>query len=201
MTIDQETIAVYDAMSHDYLRRAADRVEDGFADFIAHLPQEALVLDLGCGTGNSSLHFLNAGFRVDATDATPAMVSRAQEAGVPARLARFDELDAVATYDGIWASYSLLHVPRADMPANLTRISRALKPGGWLHLGLKMGEGEHRDRLGRLYTYYGEDELDSLLTDGGFAPGDREISRGTGLDGTDYAGIWVHAQKPQEVGP
>ena len=79
----------------------------------------------------------------------PGISAAADERPVPlegvridARLARFDELDAVARYDGIWANFSLLHAPRAEMPGNLARISRALRPGGWLHLGLKLGQGD-----------------------------------------------------------
>ena len=39
-----------------------------------------------------------------------------------------------------------------------------------LHIGLKLGDGEHRDKLGRNYTYFQPEELKSLLINAGFTP-------------------------------
>lgn len=194
MTTDPETIAAYDTHSHDYAARRTGRsAEPGLVDFTAALPDGGHVLDLGCGPGDSAHRFLKLGFTVDAVDATPAMISRAREQGVEARLATFDEIDGAAVYDGVWASYSLLHAPRADMPGHLARLKRALKPGGRFHIGMKLGDGEKRDALGRLYTYYSEPELTGLIEAAGLTPVAHETSRGTGLDGTAYHGIWIQA--------
>ncbi|MEE9388085.1 MAG: class I SAM-dependent methyltransferase [Paracoccaceae bacterium] len=193
MTKDDQTIAVYEKRAQEYACRTKDRDEPGLDSFIAMLPEHAHVLDLGCGPGDASVRFLAASFSVDAIDATPAMVKAACQRGVTARIARFDQVDAQSTYDGICASYSLLHAPRADMPDCLARLHRAAKPNGRLHIGLKLGTGEIRDSLGRLYTYYTRDELFGLLKAAGFTPTDHQIDKGTGLDGTTYSGIWVHA--------
>ncbi len=194
MSADLETIAVYDTRSHEYATRTTGRsAEPGLVDFVSELPPGAHLLDLGCGPGDSAHRFLKAGFSVDAVDASPAMISRAAELGVAARRATFDEIDARNLYDGIWASYSLLHAPRADMPGHLTRLHRALKPGGRFHIGMKLGTGEKRDRLGRLYVYYTETELLGLLEAAGFTPTTRARRVDVGLDGTAYDGIWIHA--------
>lgn len=190
---DPETIAAYETRSRDYAARTGRRAEPGLCEFIAGLPRGGHLLDLGCGPGDSAHRFLKAGFTVDAVDATPAMVSRARELGVPARRATFGEIEGKDLYDGIWASYSLLHAPRADMPRHLARLHRALKPGGRLHIGMKLGTGEKRDSLGRLYVYYTEPELVGLLEASGFTPTIRETRTDTGLDGTEYQGIWMHA--------
>ena len=109
--------------------------------------------------------------------------------GVDARQGHFDDLDAHARYDGIWASFSLLHAPRADMPRHLAAIARALKPGGLLGLSLKEGTGEGRDRLGRFYTFYTEDDLRALLADVGLTIRDVTRGEGRGLDGS--ASTWI----------
>jgi SAM-dependent methyltransferase len=193
MSGDDETIAVYETRSRDYAARTGRKAEPGLAEFVAALPEGGHLLDLGCGPGDSAHRFQKAGFTVDAVDASPAMVSRARELGVPARRATFDEVEGQDLYDGIWASYSLLHAARADMPATLARLHRALKPGGRLHIGMKLGTGEQRDNLGRLYVYYTEAELVGLLEAAGFTPTIRRISLDTGFDGTEYEGIWMHA--------
>jgi len=193
MSADDETVTVYETRSHEYAERTGRRAEPGLAEFVSELPEGAHVLDLGCGPGDSAHRFQKAGFTVDAVDASPAMVSRARELGVPARVATFDEIGGQDIYDGVWASYSLLHAPRADMPGTLARLRRALKPGGRLHIGMKLGTGEARDSLGRLYVYYTEPELVGLLQAAGFTPTIRETRTDTGLDGTEYHGIWIHA--------
>ena len=193
MSVDRETIAAYETRSHEYLEKVGRAAAPGFADFVARLPSGAHVLDLGCGPGDTSHRLLKQGFTVDAIDATPAMVSRARELGVPARRATFDEIEDEDLYDGIWANFSLLHAPRGEMPRLLARLHRALKPGGRFHIALKLGEGERRDRLRRYYTYYSEAELIGLLEAAGFAPTIRRHTRGKGLDGVMSNSIWIQA--------
>lgn len=191
--IDAETIAVYDAQAEDYAKRRAHRIEQGLATFAAKLRQGGHVLDLGCGPGDSSAYLLQAGFTVDAVDASASMVAITRTLGVNARQATFEQINETDAYDGIWASYSLLHAARSDMPEHLTRIRNALKSGGKLHVGLKLGQGEARDPLGRLYTYYTLDELIGLLETAGFIPETWETEKAVGLDGATYQGIWMHA--------
>ena len=57
-------------------------------------------------------------------------------------------------------------------------------PGGWLFLGLKLGEGEGRDALGRFYSYVTRAELEALLTEAGMTPTDATEGAGKGLAGT-----------------
>ena len=72
------------------------------------------------------------------------------------------------TYDGIYANFSLLHVPRADGIRHIHICHKALHTGGVLHLGMKTGFGARRDPLGRFYTYYTVEELRTILSDAGF---------------------------------
>ena len=104
---------------------------------------------------------------------------------IDAKQLRFDQLEAVNTYDGIWANFSLLHAPIAEMPDNLSRIHRALKKNGLLHLGLKVGDGEKRDHLGRQYSYFQPDTLNHLLIDAGFTPASQRLGSEVGLAGTN----------------
>ncbi len=194
MSADSETIAAYEAHARAYAERTGRAPAPGLAEFIAGLPEGARVLDLGCGPGDSAARLMAQGFSVDAVDATPAMVAEARARGIAARRATFDEIAGDALYDGIWANYSLLHAPRSAMPGHLARLHHALKPGGLFHIGLKLGEGEKRDALGRRYSYYTEAGLDRLLTEAGFTPVARGFREGIGQDGTGFHGIWIQSR-------
>jgi len=184
---DRDTIAVYNARVGEYAKlEPSTTPSDTLAVFMAALPAGGHALDLGCGPGTSSRHMVHAGLTVTAMDASEEMIAlAAQIDGVTARQATFDDLTETAVYEGVWANFSLLHAPRADMPRHLSAVHAALKPGGVFHIAVKAGEGAERDRIGRFYTYYTEAELTGLLHDAGFTPGPYRRGRDKGLSGED----------------
>ncbi|MCR9108132.1 class I SAM-dependent methyltransferase [Marivita sp. XM-24bin2] len=192
---DRETIAVYDARAGDYAKlEPSDIPSETLAMFIEALPDGARVLDLGCGPGTSARHMVRAGCVVDAVDASAEMIRLASAIdGVTARQAHFDDISGTAVYDGVWANFSLLHAPRAQMPDHLAAIHEALKPGGLFHIAVKEGSGEARDSINRLYTYYTEAELTDLLQTAGFSVGPYRRGRDKGLSGEDADWISVTA--------
>ena len=190
---DRETIALYDARAADYADLVAEP-SPRLAAFIAALPPGGRALDLGCGPGAAAATMAAAGLEVDALDASAGMVALARERyGVAARQGTFADVDTGRAHDGVWANFSLLHAPRAEMPDHLARLHAALAPGGLLHIGLKTGTGERRDGIGRLYTYYTDEEITGLLEAAGFAVIDRETGRETGFDGVeaDWIILWA----------
>ena len=81
--------------------------------FTSCLPEQALILDFGCGSGRDTRAFLEAGYRVEAADGSAELCARASEyAGIPVKQMLFSELDERDRYDGIWACASILHFPR-----------------------------------------------------------------------------------------
>ncbi|NND22934.1 MAG: class I SAM-dependent methyltransferase [Boseongicola sp.] len=183
---DRKTLDVYARRAEDYSRRFdAEKPGKHLLAFIEALPADAKVLDLGCGTGRAARFMRQAGFSVDAWDASPEMARVAKEThDLDVIVATFDQLDAVAVYDGVFASFTLLHAPKSQMPDHLARIRTALRPGGLFYLGLKTGQGEKRDKLGRFYAYYEDAEITGLLEDAGFTVETRDTGSETGLDGT-----------------
>ncbi|SFK95012.1 class I SAM-dependent methyltransferase [Shimia haliotis] len=189
---DRETMEVYAKAAGEYAEKFAriDDIDvDQFSDLkalFALLPDGGLVLDYGCGPGQWAAKIRDAGYAVEAVDASPEMADLAKAAfDLDVTVGTFETLDAVAKYDGIWANFSLLHAPKSEFPAHLRRIKTALKPQGALHLGLKLGSGEARDHLGRFYSYYQPDELMELLENAGFTVTRQRTGSGKGLAGTE----------------
>ena len=186
MKPDSTTIAVYDAKTEEYLKLGPLTGErKAEARFAQSLPQGGMVMDYGCGPGRTAGYFARQGLITHAFDASGEMVKLASaHDGVTAWQAGFDTFSAPDTYDGIWASFSLLHAARSDMPTFLDKINEALKTGGKFYIALKLGQGAARDALGRLYTYYQEGELRDLLANAGFTWQTHRIGSEVGLDGT-----------------
>ena len=183
--MNDSTISVYDAKAQDYARLTATLHELPEMEALAALlPKGARLLDLGCGPGQYGAWFAARGFQVEALDASGEMVALAAALpGVSARQGLFQDLPATPAYDAIWANFSLLHLPRTALPAQLKRMKHALRPAGLLHLGMKLGSGEATDKLGRFYAYWSEDELEALLLEAGFTITARRLGQGVGLAG------------------
>ena len=167
---DKETISVYDNKAEDYAALTQDAPDETLLAFIQMLAPNSFVLDLGCGPADASATMRSHGLEVDPVDASAEMVRLANERyDIGARQATFSEINSTDTYEAIWASFSLLHVPAEDLPKILAALNVALKKEGWFHLTMKLGEGATRDNLGRFYSYYSQEELSKHLRTAGFS--------------------------------
>lgn len=189
MSFDQATIDYYARAAPHYTASTAQGRHRHLDPFLNLLEAGASVLELGCGCGADAAHMHKCGFRVDATDGTAAMARKARERfGIPARVMRFDELDACQSYDAVWAHASLLHAPRDALPAILGRIHRALMPAGWHFANFKLGDDAHpdegRDLLGRWTNLPSPTWIEQTYAHAGFAIEEAERYRGNACDGT-----------------
>lgn len=192
---DSETLDVYNLRAGDYAAHFGKSTPSkSLANFMSYLPKGARVLDLGCGPGDSAALMRDAGFNVDAVDASEGMVAQANARyDIDARVATFDDVTEQAVFDGIWANFSLLHAAKPDFPKYLSAIHTALKPDGIFHIGtkLKTDIDAGRDSIGRFYTYYEKAELITYLNDAGFDPIDIHKGREVGLSGSNDPFILV----------
>lgn len=197
MSADDETLAIYNAKAAEYAKLTARAArEPDMIRFMDHLTPGGSVLDLGCGPGGHAATLADAGFSVDAWDASSEMVAlAAKEPGVEAKVASFDDLTAHDTYDGIWANFSLLHADPDKFDAHIEQIARALKPSGFFHIGMKTGTGTKRDPLGRRYTYVTQQTLTASLTGAGLVPLAERTGEDLGLDGVMAKWITMLARK------
>ncbi|HLI65730.1 MAG TPA: class I SAM-dependent methyltransferase [Caulobacteraceae bacterium] len=147
------SIAYYDENGAAFFDMSVDAgMPNEWAWFLGYVPEGGAVLDAGCGSGRDALVFLRAGRLVTAFDGSAEMVRRAAcHTGLPVRQMTFEDVDWDTAFDGVWASASLLHVPRAELPAVMQRLVRALTPGGVIYASFKHG-AEDRRANGRDFT-------------------------------------------------
>jgi ubiquinone/menaquinone biosynthesis C-methylase UbiE len=107
---------------------------------IDQLEPGARVLDAGCGTGVPAARQLTeAGMHVTGIDISPVMLSLAR-VNVPT--ATFEEMDItditpeLGPFDAVVAFFSLLMLPRAEIPATLIKMRDVLVPQGRLVLAM-----------------------------------------------------------------
>lgn len=151
-----ENAAIYAAVLSDASLKRLDR-------FLTRLPAGATILELGCGSGRDSEFMIARGFHVVPTDGIPEMASQAsRRLGIPVSVLRFEDIDMIGAFDGIWANACLLHVRRSDLGRILWKIHSALRSGGVLHASFKAGGAEGHDALGRFFNYPSKDWLHAL---------------------------------------
>ena len=105
-----------------------------------------------------------------------------------------------APYDGVWASASLLHVRREDLPAVLRNLASVTRDGGVLHLAVKEGDGARFSVHGnvpgpRHFTFWREEGLRAVLAAAGWDV--RSLARSVGQRGETW--LDVTALRSDEV--
>ncbi|MBS0656323.1 MAG: class I SAM-dependent methyltransferase [Verrucomicrobia bacterium] len=163
----------YDSSASEYAANVAHlHPEKEGAAFIQALPNGGVILDLGCGSGRDAKIFSEMGLQVIGIDNAEQMIHIARQTAPKATFYTMDleELDFLkASFDGIWANCSLVHVQKKKIPPLLSHLHQLLKPNGILFIAVKKGTGEvvEKDRryggLEKFWSYFEQDELENLL--------------------------------------
>ena len=160
------TLIYYNTNAHSFVSSTLSVDFTQTQDKFLHLlPPTASILDFGCGSGRDTKYFLDAGMCVDATDGSEELCKLASEyTGIPVRQMLFEELDAKAQYDGIWACSSILHLSKESLKDVLRKMIAALKENGIIYTSFKYGtfEGE---RNGRFFTDFTEETFREFVAD------------------------------------
>ena len=161
--MNQETLQYYENNAESFISGTVNAdMREARQRFLQLLPENALILDFGCGSGRDTKAFLEHGYRVDAVDGSAELCRQASDyTGICVRQMLFQELDISNYYNGIWACASILHLSRIEISDVLKRISNALKPGGILYTSFKYGTFEGM-RNNRYFTDFTETTLSKL---------------------------------------
>jgi SAM-dependent methyltransferase/TPR repeat protein len=140
--------------------------------------QRAHVLSMSCGAGWEA-KFLNArGFDLVGIDTSAEMLQRARNR-VP--VGKFSQMSAQnlqfppeETFDAIWSTRTLIHVPHDLVVDLLVSWKRVLKADGILGLGVNIGErngweiNEAMSGQPMFYHYFAEGEIEEALEAAGY---------------------------------
>ena len=177
---DQSTLGFYNEAAPTYRASGLGGVSRHLYSFLDAVRPGGAILELGCGGGLDAEAMVAAGFHVDPVEGVAAVARQAEaRLNAPVRVMRFHELNASERYDAVWASASLIHVPRSALSSVLALIYRALKPGGVHFATFKSGDVEGRDDDGRYYNYPSAQQLIDFYTG---------AAEWEGLDVTPYVG-------------
>lgn len=165
-----KTIEYYNSNSKKY---ADDTISADmtavYSLFESYLPENASVLDLGCGSGRDSKHFTDKGFSVTAVDGSKELCEYASGIiGGKVHHMMFDEISFENEFDGVWACASLLHVEKNQLPFVFSKIEKALKNNGVCYASFKYGDFSGM-REGRYYTDLTESGLTDMIAGTGFS--------------------------------
>lgn len=144
MDKSKQASLVYDKIAEPYAKEFS-KPSEYIDEFLALLPKNVKILDVSCGIGVDASYMVSEGFEVIGVDLSKEMVKLAKQKfpQIDFRQQDIRELDFPPnSFDGILASYSLIHIPKKDVPALLKKLHQILKKGGAIYIALQGGKSE-----------------------------------------------------------
>ena len=174
MNYNKLNLDFYDTYSLEYENEKKDFFRNTllrYAErFIENLSGEN-ILDLGCGPGRDSEIFESIGLQSICLDISKEMIKLCKEKKLEGVVGDLENLPIQENYfDGVWASTSLLHIPKSKLKGVLESTNKLLKDGGILYISMKKGNSEGEffderyDKKKRFYALYQENELKEYLS-------------------------------------
>jgi len=166
INVIEETLKYY---NENFLKFNGDTVTVPFSkwqdEFTKYLPSGAYILDFGCGSGRDSKAFIDKGYRVDVIDGSKEMCKLASSLiNQEVKCVKFQEIDTIDLYDGIWACASILHLPYIELKQVMSKLNMALKKSGYIYMSFKYGEFEGM-RNGRYFIDMTEEKFGYLINE------------------------------------
>jgi cyclopropane fatty-acyl-phospholipid synthase-like methyltransferase len=161
---NNKTIEYYNNNSEEFLKGTVNADMKYWQDrFLSYLKPGDKILDAGCGSGRDSKYFLDKNMEVVSFDASIKMCEYASKnIGSEVKCMKFEDIDYVNEFNGIWACASLIHVRKKDMKSIIVKLRDALKDKGILYASFKLGNKEE-ERNGRFFNDYTLEELKELV--------------------------------------
>ena len=138
-------------------------LKENYDRFLKQLQPNSYILDFGCGSGRDSKYFIDNGYKVKAIDGSEEMCKFAKQyISQDVNCMKFEELNDVEAYEGIWACSSILHVEKNNLLNVLIKMINALKTNGIIYTSFKIGTG-YEIKENKYYNYLTKDEMIQIL--------------------------------------
>ena len=159
-----DSIDYYNRYAVPYYEETVDvDMTEVIEPFMELLPENAEVLDLGCGSGRDTIVLEERGFYVTPMDGSEEMCKLAEiNTDQEVLQMTYDEMEFDDVFDGIWACAALVHLTDDEMREIMKKLIQALKADGILYFSLHKGD---RDGIynGRYFRDYTRKELSDLM--------------------------------------
>ncbi|MFX1390620.1 MAG: class I SAM-dependent methyltransferase [Promethearchaeota archaeon] len=188
----------YNKIAEDYYNhRDLNKFESELEKFASLLPNNAHILDLGCGAGIPTAKFLvEKGIKVTGIDISDTMLNFARQIVPNADFIKMDinELDFKDNFfDGLVSVYTLFHIPKIKHFDIFKKFYKVLKSGGILMINTGVSESEGTsDFYGvpMFWSNYSPQTTLDLVKKAGFSI----ISEGILQRGGEYQ-YWIFGKK------
>ena len=150
--------------------------EEETAIFQKYLPR-GQILEVCTGGGRDVSRLMGIGFDYEGVDVSSKLVELAKSNNPDAKIRHVPyiyNLPYLAdSFEGIWSSATLLHVPESKLPYALYEMRRVLRPNGVAFISIKEGSGKaileediiDDQKMERFFWYYQEGEFATQLED------------------------------------
>lgn len=174
-----KTTEAYNKIAEEYNKRNFIHFFNKEYDFFKSIIFGKKVIDLGCGTGRDAEFFVNDGFDYLGVDSSEKMLKIAKEKVKNGYFLTMDlrNIDfSPKSFNGFWASASLLHFSKKEVPVILKSFYNLLNNDGVGFVSVKekreIDEGIIKeDKYGgieRFFSFYTKEELTDFLKKTGF---------------------------------
>jgi SAM-dependent methyltransferase len=166
--------------------------------------QRARVLAISCGAGWEANFLMARGSDLVGIDTSAEMLRRARSRVPGGKFLQMGiqelRFPPAETFDAIWSTRTLIHVPQALVVDLLASWKRVLKPGGILGLGVNIGArngwetNEAKSGPPMFYHYFADGELEQALEAAGYRVVDKAAITGES-NAAESRNFFVFAQR------
>ena len=144
MDKSKQAVSIYNKIAESYAKEFSEP-SDHIDDFLKLIPKNGKILDVGCGVGVDANYIQSKGFEVVGIDLSEEMLKLAKQKFpyIDFRLMDIRKINFEPnSFDGIFASFSLIHIPKKDIPNILKKFYQILKINGVIYVALHEGKSE-----------------------------------------------------------
>jgi ubiquinone/menaquinone biosynthesis C-methylase UbiE len=207
--INSNSASYYDRNTQNYAENNKGPA-DFIDEFLEYLQKAKgkVVLDLGSGPGINAAYMHSRDFEVIGIDLSEKVVefARSMYPDIDFRLGDMTELPFPAnSFDGILASYSLIHLTKDVIGSVLARLYEILKPGGVIYLSVQSGNStqgffSHPSIPGDqvFLNIFAREEIFTLLLERGFEVASQHEKQPQGKV-FNFTKLFIIAKKPKPL--